>query len=205
MPSTNESENLTVVDDREDDPVPKAVDEPAGACRGGDTGDDHFVVADPETPEMVDEVGPAGGCMTGLKSRVVADVLTEPLGQIVLPPRRRKVPAEIGEAQLVDLDHAFPAHRAFPPGDGPGEHAGDVAIGLLRRPGDVAEHRRHRQVRFEPAFVHLVRSDSDFGGRRNGWFFLERGSSHAFVASRRIGIEQVVRWPAGVFIPFVVR
>ena len=41
-------------------------------------------------------------------------------------------------------------------------------------------------------FVHLARSDSDFGGRRDGWFFLERGSSHAFVACRRIGMGQVI-------------
>jgi hypothetical protein len=99
------------------------------------------------------------------------------------------VPAEIGQGQLVDLDHAFPAHRAFPPRHGPGEHAGDVRIGLFGRPGDVAEPRRHRQVRFEPAFVHLARCDGDFGGRRNGWFFLEPGSCHAFVYCRRIGME----------------
>ena len=53
MPSTNESKHLAVVDDREDDPVPEAVDEPAGACHGGDTGDDHFVVADPMSPEVI--------------------------------------------------------------------------------------------------------------------------------------------------------
>ena len=85
MPSTNESKHLAVVDDREDDPVPEAVDEPAGACHGGDTGDDHFVVGNPPTTEMVDEVGPAGGCLTGLESRVVGDVLAESVGQIVLP------------------------------------------------------------------------------------------------------------------------
>jgi hypothetical protein len=67
MPSTNESQNLAVVDDREDDPVAEAVDEPAGAWHGGDTGGDHFVVADPKTPEVVDEVGPASGCLTGLE------------------------------------------------------------------------------------------------------------------------------------------
>ena len=31
-PSTNESENLAVMDDREDDPVPEPVDQPTGAC-----------------------------------------------------------------------------------------------------------------------------------------------------------------------------
>src|SRR5512133_3814044 len=106
MPSTNEAKHLTVMDDREDNPVAEAVDEPAGACHGGDTGGDHFVVADPMLSEVVDEVGPAGGCLAGLESRVVGDVLAESVGQIVLSPRRRKVPAEIGEAQLVDLDHA---------------------------------------------------------------------------------------------------
>src|SRR5215212_11264797 len=99
MPSTNESKHLTAVDDREDDPVPEAVDQPAGACHGGDTGDDHFVVGDAMLPEVVDEVGPARGCLTGLESEVVGDVLAESVGQIALPPRRGKVAAEIGDGQ----------------------------------------------------------------------------------------------------------
>ena len=82
--------------------------------------------------------------------------------------------------------------RAFPPGDGSGEHTADVGIGLLGRPGDVVEHRRHRQVRFEPALVHLVLSGIDVGGGRDGWFILERGSSQALVACRRIGVGQVI-------------
>jgi len=57
MPSTDESKNLAVVDDREDDPVPEPVDQPAGACGDGDTGDQHFLVGDPEVSEVVDEVG----------------------------------------------------------------------------------------------------------------------------------------------------
>jgi hypothetical protein len=190
MPSTNESENLSVVDDREDDPVAEAVDEPAGACHSGDTGDDHFVVGDAMLPEVGDEVGPAGGCLAGLESPVVGDVLAEPVGEIVLSPRPREVAAEIGRGELVDLEHAFSADRAFPPGDSPGEHAGDVGIALLGRSGDVAKHRRHRQVRFEPAFVHLPLSDIDSGGRRDG--LLERGSWCVLVACRRIGAGQVI-------------
>jgi hypothetical protein len=95
MPPTDESKHLAVVDDWEDDPVPEAVDEPAGACHGGDTGDDHFVVADPMLPEVVGEVGPAGGCLPGLESGVVGDVLAEPVGQIFLAPRRGEVAPEI--------------------------------------------------------------------------------------------------------------
>src|SRR4051812_14831456 len=113
MPSTDESKHVTVVDDREDDPVAEAVDESAGVGYRSDTGHDHLIVTDTLLSEVVDEVGPAGGCLAGLKSGVVADVLAESVGQIVLPPRRRKVAAEIGEAQLVDPEHAFPAHRAF--------------------------------------------------------------------------------------------
>jgi hypothetical protein len=78
MPPTNESKHLAVVDDRKDDPVAEAVDQPAGAGHGGDTGDDHFVAGDAMLPEVVDEIGPAGGCLTGLESGVVGDVLTEP-------------------------------------------------------------------------------------------------------------------------------
>ena len=57
--------------------------------------------------------------------------------------------AEVGEAELVDLDHAFLADRAFPPGHRSGEHAVDVGVGLLGRPSHVAEHRGNRQVWFE--------------------------------------------------------
>jgi hypothetical protein len=79
-PSTNESKDFTVVDDGEDDPVPEAVDKPAGACHGGDTGDDHFFVGDPVAPQVVNEVGPACGCVAGLEPDVVADVCAEPVG-----------------------------------------------------------------------------------------------------------------------------
>ena len=88
-PSTHESENLAVMDDREDDLVPEPVDQPTGAC-GGDTGDQHFFVGDPVPPEVVDEAGPACGCLTGLESVVVGELLAEPVGQILLRPRGGK-------------------------------------------------------------------------------------------------------------------
>jgi hypothetical protein len=86
MSSTDESENLAVVADREDDPVAEPVDQPAGACGDGHTGDQHFLIGDPAPPQMINEVGPAGGCVTGLEPDVVADVCAEPVGQIMLPP-----------------------------------------------------------------------------------------------------------------------
>ena len=43
MSSTDEAEDLAVMDDREDDPVAEPVDQPAGACHGGDTGDQSFL------------------------------------------------------------------------------------------------------------------------------------------------------------------
>jgi Endonuclease NucS len=57
MSSTDESENLAMVDDREDDPVAEPVDQPAGACHSGDTSDGHFFV-DPVPPQMINEVHP---------------------------------------------------------------------------------------------------------------------------------------------------
>jgi hypothetical protein len=63
------------MDDGEDDPVPEAVDELAGACGHGDAGDHHFFIGDSVPPEVVHEVGPARGCLTGLESGVVGDVL----------------------------------------------------------------------------------------------------------------------------------
>jgi hypothetical protein len=65
MLSTNEAKHVAVVDDWEDDPVAKAVDEPTGAGHGGDTGDDHFVVADPMLPEVVDQVVQPAGAWPG--------------------------------------------------------------------------------------------------------------------------------------------
>ena len=64
-----------------------------------------------------------------------------------------KLAAEVGEAELVDLDHAVLADRAFPPGHRSGEHPVDVGVGLLGGPGNVAEHRGNRQVWFEVAFA----------------------------------------------------
>ena len=180
-PSTNESENLAVMDDREDDPVPEPVDQPAGACDDGDTGDQHFFVGDPVPPEVVDEVGPACGCLTGLESVVVGDVLAEPVGQILLPPRGGEAVSEVGEAELVDLDHAVLADRAFPPGHRSGEHASDVGVGLLGRPGNVAEHRGNREVWFDVAFVVRRVSGRGCGGRPDRWKL------------RRMG--QLVRFP----------
>ena len=84
--STDEAEDLAVTDDREDDPVAEAVDQPAGACHSGDTGDRHFLIGDPVPPKVINEVGPAGGCVTGLEPDVVADVCAEPVGQIMLRP-----------------------------------------------------------------------------------------------------------------------
>jgi len=86
MLSTDESEDLAVVDDREDDPVAETVDQSAGACKSGDTGDGHFLIGDPVPPQMVNEVGPAGGCVTGLEPGVVGDVSAEPVGQVLLRP-----------------------------------------------------------------------------------------------------------------------
>ena len=61
--------------------------------------------------------------------------------------------SEVGEAVLVDLDHAVLADRAFSPGDGSGEYPGDVGVCLLGRAGNVAEHRGDREVCFDVAFV----------------------------------------------------
>ena len=47
---------------------------------------DHFFVGDPVPPQVINEVGPAGGCLPGLEPDVVADVCAEPVGQIMLRP-----------------------------------------------------------------------------------------------------------------------
>jgi hypothetical protein len=152
-PSPNESENLAIMDDREDEPVPEPVDQPAGACDDTDTGDQHFFVGDPVPPEVVDEAGPTCGSLTSLESVVVSDVLTEPVGQILLRPRGGEAVSEVGEAELVDVDHAVLADRALPPRHRSGEHTSDVGVCLLGRTGNVAKHRGNREVCFDVAFV----------------------------------------------------
>ena len=61
--------------------------------------------------------------------------------------------AEVGEAELVDLDHAVLADRALPPRYRSGEHTSDVGVRLLGRTGNVVEHRGNREVYFDVAFV----------------------------------------------------
>jgi hypothetical protein len=164
-PSTDGSEDLAVMDDREDDPVAESVDRSAGACGDGDTGDQHFFVGDPQLSEVVDEVGPACGCLTGLEPGIVGEVCAEPIDQILLSPRGWEAVAEVGEAELVDLNHALLADRAFPPGHCSGEHAVDVGVGLFGRPGHVAKHRGNRQIWFEVGVGNRPVRDRDFGRR----------------------------------------
>ena len=112
--------------------------------------------------------------------------------------------AEVGEAELVDLDHAFLADRAFPPGHRSGEHAVDVGVGLLGGPGDIAEHRGDRQVWFEVVVAIRWVSEAGFGGRRDIWIWVGRGGCCTFSGEWRAGVPQGIRPRAGVrFMPFV--
>jgi len=77
------------------------------------------------------------------------------------------VAAEVGEAELVDLDHPFLADWAFPPGHRSGEPAVDVGVGLLRGPSHVAEHRGNRQVWFKVVVAIRWLGEDGFGGRRH--------------------------------------
>jgi hypothetical protein len=72
---------------------------------------------------------------------------------------------EVGEAELVDLDHAVRADRAFSPGHRSGEHPSDVGVCLLWRAGNVAKHRGDREVWFDVAFVVRRVSGCGYGGR----------------------------------------
>ena len=98
--------------------------------------------------------------------------------------------AEVGEAELVDLDHAFLADGAFPPGHRSGEHPVDVGVGLLGRPGHVAEHRGNRQVWFEVVVAIRWVSEAGFGGRRDIWIWVGRGSCCTFSGEWRAGVPQ---------------
>jgi hypothetical protein len=137
-------------------------------------------------------VGPACGCLTGLESVVVGDVLAEPVGQIVLRPRGREVASEVGEAVLVDLDHAVLADRAFPPGHGSGEHPGDVGVGLLGWAGNVAKHRGNREVCFDVAFVVRRVSGRGRGGRPDRGSSVGCGSYGAFRGGRLTGLPCLI-------------
>ena len=59
--TTDEPEDVAVVKDGHDGPVAEAVDESARAGSGGDSGLCHLLVGDSQSPEVGDQVGPAGG------------------------------------------------------------------------------------------------------------------------------------------------
>ena len=96
--------------------------------------------------------------------------------------------AEVGEAELVDLDHAFVADGAFPPGHRSGEHAVDVGVGLLRRPSHITEHRGNRQVWFQVVVAIRRVSEAGFGGRRDMWIWVGRGGCCTF-SGRRLACQ----------------
>ena len=114
--------------------------------------------------------------------------------------------AVVGEAELVDLDHAFGANRAFPPGHRSGEHAVDVGVGLLGKPSHVAEHRGNRQVWFQVVVAVRWLGEGGFGGRCDIWIWVGRGSCCTFRREWRAGVPQGIRPGTGVpFMPFILR
>ncbi len=80
------------------DAVAEPVDETAGAGDGGHAGGDHLLVGDSAAAEVVDQSGPAGRGLAGPEARVIGQVLTEPVGEVGLSPRRRELAAEVAQA-----------------------------------------------------------------------------------------------------------
>src|SRR5215203_555881 len=85
--SADEPQDLAVVNDREDDPVAEPVDQSAGACDNGYAGDRYLLVGDPVPPKIINQAGPAGGCLARLESGIIGDVSAEAVCQVLLPPR----------------------------------------------------------------------------------------------------------------------
>jgi hypothetical protein len=110
-----------------------------GAGDGGHAGGGHFLAGDSAAAEMVDQAGPAGRGLAGPEAYVIGQFLAEPVSEVGQSPGGRELAAEVAQCHLVDLDYPVAADRTFLPGRRPGEHAVDVGVGLLRRPGDATD------------------------------------------------------------------
>jgi hypothetical protein len=45
------------------------------------------LVGDPMPPKIINQTGPAGGCLARLESGIIGEVLAEAVSEVLLPPR----------------------------------------------------------------------------------------------------------------------
>ena len=99
----DEPDDLVVVVDGEHHPVAEPVEESAVAGVGGEAGGEQLVVAGAALPEVVQEAGPAGGCVPDGEPRVVVQVGTEPVEEIPGGPGAAVAGGEEREGVAVEL------------------------------------------------------------------------------------------------------
>ena len=141
----DEPENLGVVDDGQDEPVPEPVDDPPVPGPGDESGEFHLLMRDAELAEVVGEGGPAVGGVAGLEAWVVGDVDAESSGQVGPAPTLRRVLGAVELQRLpVHLEEAVAGDGAGVPRVAPVQHPAYVLI--RGRDGAAADHREHREV-----------------------------------------------------------
>ena len=131
--ASDEAEDLVVVGDRQDDTVAEPVDQGPGAGPGGQAGLEELVVGDAAPAEVVDQGGPAGGCVPGGDVRVGA-----PAGQSLVevgpgPGGVDPVAVEV-HRHGVDRGQTLGSGDGVVPGGGALDHAFDLGVGGLEDP-----------------------------------------------------------------------
>jgi hypothetical protein len=103
VPASDEAENLAVVNDGQDQPVPEPIDDPPIPGPGDDSGELHLLFGDAVLAKVPGEGGPAVGGVAGQEAGVVGDVDAESFGQVCPAPTLRRVLGAV-ELQCLPVD-----------------------------------------------------------------------------------------------------
>src|SRR4051812_18408105 len=106
--SADEAEDLAVVDDREDQPVPEAVDQPTVPRRGGEAAGGHLRLVDAFGSEVLDEGGPSVRRVSGLEVAVAGQLDPEPVTEVGLRPGPGEPGFEVAQGDRVHGQEPVP-------------------------------------------------------------------------------------------------
>ena len=126
--ATDEAEDLVLVGDGQDGSVAEAVDEGPGAGPGGQADLEELVVGDAAPAEVVDQGGPAGGCVPGGDVRVGAPA-GQPLVEVGAGPGGVDLVGVELHGHGVDRGQALGSGDGVVPGGGTVDHAFDLGVG----------------------------------------------------------------------------
>lgn len=92
---------------------------------------------------MVDQVGPAGGGVTGPDLGVAGQVGAQPFGEVALAPGAGEPGLVVIGGELVDVHHPVARHRAEVPLRGLGFLAPDLGVAGVQGGGDLSDQGGH--------------------------------------------------------------